>query len=57
VLSFFRWKHLSVTLTGWFCLLSIGKGEGGFRNVEEAGIQTGGAGIIGFETECGSICG
>ena len=39
MLSFFRWKHLSVTLTGWFCLLSIGKGEGGFRNVEEAGIK------------------
>ena len=39
MLSFFRWEHLSVTLTGWFCLLSIGEGEGGFHKVEEAGIQ------------------
>ena len=39
MLSFFRWKHLSVTLTGWFCLLSIGKGEAGFHNVDEAGIK------------------
>lgn len=39
VLSFFRWGHLSVTLTGWFCLLNIGEGEGGFHNVEDAGIK------------------
>ena len=39
MLSFFRWKYLSVTLTGWFCLLSIGEGEAGFHNVEEAGIK------------------
>ena len=39
MLSFFRWEYLSVTLIGWFCLLSIGEGEGGFHNVEEAGIK------------------
>ena len=39
VLSSFRWKHLSVTLTGWFCLLSIGEGEDGFHHIEEAGIK------------------
>ena len=39
MLSFFRWEYLSVTLTGCFCLLSIGEGEDGFHNVEEAGIK------------------
>ena len=28
-----------MTLTGWFCFLSIGKGYGGFHDVEEAGIK------------------
>ena len=37
---FFRtWEYLIVTLTGCFCFLSIGKGEAGFHNVEEAGIK------------------
>ena len=39
MLSFFRWEYLSVTLTVCLCFLSIGKGEGGFHNVEEAGIK------------------
>ena len=39
MLSFFRWEYLYVTLTGCFCFLSIGKGEGDFHNVEEAGIK------------------
>ena len=30
---------LSVTLTGFFCLLSIWEGEGSFHDVEEAGIK------------------
>ena len=38
-LSFFRWEYLSFTLTVCFCLLSIGEGEAGFHNVEEAGIK------------------
>ena len=38
-LSFFRWEYLSFALTGWFCFLSIGEGEAGFHNVEEAGIK------------------
>ena len=38
-LSFFRREYLSVTLTVCFCFLSIGKGESGFHNVEEAGIK------------------
>ena len=38
-LSFFRWDCLSFTLTVCFCFLSIGKGEAGFHNVEEAGIK------------------
>ena len=39
MLSFLRWEYLTVTLTGCFCFLSIGEGEGGFRNVEKAGIK------------------
>ena len=39
MLSFLRWEYLTVTLTGCFCFLSIGKGEGDFHNVEEAGIK------------------
>ena len=39
MLSFFRWEYLSVTLTVCFCFLSIGEGEAGFQDVEEAGIK------------------
>ena len=39
MLSFSRWEYLSVTLTGYFCFLSIGEGKDGFHKVEEAGIK------------------